>query len=149
MTRFIEIVEVGARDGLQNEAAVLEAADRIEFIRALEACGARRIEAVRFVNPRRGAPRAGGGGGMGRRRPAAPPRAARAPLRARGRAGAGRPLRGGRGGGGDGGVGVGGAGGPPLPPGSTGYRRPFGVVEPPSPRWCPGGYRQEAGIFKV
>ena len=53
MGRFIEIVEVGARDGLQNEKAVLEAADKIDFIRRLEACGARRIEAVSFVNERR------------------------------------------------------------------------------------------------
>ena len=53
MSRFIEIVEVGARDGLQNEKAVLEAADKTDFIRRLEACGARRIEAVSFVNERR------------------------------------------------------------------------------------------------
>ena len=53
MSRFIEIVEVGARDGLQNEKAVLEAAEKTDFIRRLEACGARRIEAVSFVNERR------------------------------------------------------------------------------------------------
>jgi hydroxymethylglutaryl-CoA lyase len=53
MSRFIEIVEVGARDGLQNETAVLAAADKLDFIRRLEACGARRIEAVSFVNERR------------------------------------------------------------------------------------------------
>ena len=53
MSRFIEIVEVGPRDGLQNERAVLEAADKTDFIRRLEACGARRIEAVSFVNERR------------------------------------------------------------------------------------------------
>jgi hydroxymethylglutaryl-CoA lyase len=53
MGRFIEIVEVGPRDGLQNEKAVLEPADKIEFARRLEACGARRIEAVSFVNERR------------------------------------------------------------------------------------------------
>src|ERR1700733_3814345 len=53
MSRFIEIVEVGARDGLQNERAVLEAADKTDFIRRLEDCGARRIEAVSFVNERR------------------------------------------------------------------------------------------------
>ncbi len=49
----IEIVEMGARDGLQNERAVLEVADKVAFIRRLEACGVRRIEAVSFVNPRR------------------------------------------------------------------------------------------------
>ncbi len=53
MSRFIEIVEVGARDGLQNETAVLEPAERVAFIERLEACGARRIEVVSFVNPRR------------------------------------------------------------------------------------------------
>ncbi|MHB8528007.1 MAG: hydroxymethylglutaryl-CoA lyase [Caulobacteraceae bacterium] len=53
MKPFIEIVEVGPRDGLQNEKAVLGIEDRLAFIRALEACGARRIEAVSFVNPRR------------------------------------------------------------------------------------------------
>jgi hydroxymethylglutaryl-CoA lyase len=53
MSHFIEIVEVGPRDGLQNEAVALGVADKIEFIRRLEACGARRIEAVSFVNERR------------------------------------------------------------------------------------------------
>jgi hydroxymethylglutaryl-CoA lyase len=53
MSRFIEIVEVGPRDGLQNEKAVLAPADKLDFIRRLEACGARRIEAVSFVNERR------------------------------------------------------------------------------------------------
>ena len=49
----IQIVEVGPRDGLQNEKAVLNAEDRIAFIHRLEACGVRRIEAVSFVNPKR------------------------------------------------------------------------------------------------
>ena len=53
MSRFIEIVEVGPRDGLQNEKAILAPADKVAFIRRLEACGARRIEAVSFVNERR------------------------------------------------------------------------------------------------
>ncbi len=53
MSEAIEIVEMGARDGLQNEKAVLEVADKVDFIHRLEACGARRIEAVSFVNPRR------------------------------------------------------------------------------------------------
>jgi hydroxymethylglutaryl-CoA lyase len=59
MSDAIEIVEVGARDGLQNETAVLDVADKVEFIRRLEASGARRIEAVSFVNPRR-VPQMGG-----------------------------------------------------------------------------------------
>ncbi len=53
MSRKIEIVEVGPRDGLQNEAVALSVDDRIEFIRKLEACGVHRIEAVSFVNPKR------------------------------------------------------------------------------------------------
>ncbi|MDE3720346.1 hydroxymethylglutaryl-CoA lyase [Nocardiopsis sp. N85] len=49
----VGIVEVGPRDGLQNEAKVLSVEDRIEMIdRAVDA-GARRIEAVSFVDPRR------------------------------------------------------------------------------------------------
>ena len=53
MSRFVEIVEVGPRDGLQNEAAVLSVEDKLELIRRLEAAGARRIEAVSMVNPKR------------------------------------------------------------------------------------------------
>jgi len=53
MSRHIEIVEVGPRDGLQNESSVLDVAQKLEFIRRLEANGARRIEAVSFVNPKR------------------------------------------------------------------------------------------------
>ena len=53
MSRFIEIVEVGPRDGLQNEKQPVEIGDKVDFIRRLEACGARRIEAVSFVNERR------------------------------------------------------------------------------------------------
>lgn len=52
MSRFIQIVEVGPRDGLQNEKAVLEPAVRADLVRRLEAAGARRIEAVSFVHPR-------------------------------------------------------------------------------------------------
>jgi hydroxymethylglutaryl-CoA lyase len=53
MSRFIEIVEVGARDGLQNEKAILEVADKVELIGRLEACGVKRQEVVSFVNPKR------------------------------------------------------------------------------------------------
>jgi len=53
MSRFIEIVEVGARDGLQNEKVVLEAADKVELVRRLDLAGARRQEVVSFVNPKR------------------------------------------------------------------------------------------------
>ena len=50
--RAIQIVEVGPRDGLQNEKAVLEPAVRVELVQRLEAAGARRIEAVSFVHPK-------------------------------------------------------------------------------------------------
>ena len=53
MSRRIEIVEVGPRDGLQNEAVVLTPEGRVQFIAKLEAAGMRRIEAVSFVNPKR------------------------------------------------------------------------------------------------
>ena len=52
MSRPVTIVEVGPRDGLQNEKAVLEPAVRAELTRRLEAAGARRIEAVSFVHPK-------------------------------------------------------------------------------------------------
>ena len=53
MTRRIEIVEVGPRDGLQNEDRPLEVIEKLDFIARLKACGVRRVEAVSFVNPRR------------------------------------------------------------------------------------------------
>jgi hydroxymethylglutaryl-CoA lyase len=53
MSRFIEIVEVGPRDGLQNEKALLSVEQKVEFIARLEAAGARRMETVSFVNPKR------------------------------------------------------------------------------------------------
>lgn len=52
MSRRITIVEVGPRDGLQNEKAVLEPAVRADVVQRLEAAGARRIEAVSFVHPK-------------------------------------------------------------------------------------------------
>ena len=53
MTRFIEIVEVGPRDGLQNEKAILDVGQKLDFIGRLQRAGARRIEVVSFVNPNR------------------------------------------------------------------------------------------------
>ncbi len=52
MSRSIQIVEVGPRDGLQNEKAILDPAARAELVLRLEAAGARRIEAVSFVHPK-------------------------------------------------------------------------------------------------
>ena len=53
MSRFIEIVEVGPRDGLQNEKSILEVGQKLDFIRRLQAAGAKRMEVVSFVNPNR------------------------------------------------------------------------------------------------
>lgn len=52
MSRPITIIEVGPRDGLQNETAILEPAVRADLVRRLEAAGACRIEAVSFVHPK-------------------------------------------------------------------------------------------------
>ncbi|MGH3342126.1 MAG: hydroxymethylglutaryl-CoA lyase [Carbonactinosporaceae bacterium] len=50
---MVEIVEVGPRDGLQNEQTVLAAADKVEFVRQAAASGIRRVEVTSFVNPKR------------------------------------------------------------------------------------------------
>ncbi len=47
----VRIVEVGPRDGLQNEPTKLSAAVRAELILALVDCGLRHIEAGSFVHP--------------------------------------------------------------------------------------------------
>ena len=49
----IEIIEVGPRDGLQNQNAVLSTPDKLTFIARLIEAGARRIEVASFVNPQR------------------------------------------------------------------------------------------------
>ncbi len=53
MIRAIEIVEVGPRDGLQNESVVVPTAVKVEFIERAIAAGLRRIEVTSFVNPKR------------------------------------------------------------------------------------------------
>jgi len=52
MLKEIEIVEVGPRDGLQNEGKLLETSVKIEFIERLVDAGVRRIEAASFVHPK-------------------------------------------------------------------------------------------------
>lgn len=49
MKPTIEIVEVGPRDGLQNEDRVLDVTTRVKLIGRLVANGVRRLEAVSFV----------------------------------------------------------------------------------------------------
>ena len=48
---FVRIVEVGARDGLQNEAAV-STQDKVALINALADAGLKEIEAGAFVSPK-------------------------------------------------------------------------------------------------
>ena len=49
----VEIVEVGPRDGLQNDKQLLPASAKIGLIRRLAAAGLARIEATSFVHPKR------------------------------------------------------------------------------------------------
>lgn len=49
----VEMVEVGPRDGLQNEAALVSTADKAELVRRAIDYGARRIEVTSFVNPKK------------------------------------------------------------------------------------------------
>lgn len=53
MARAVEIVEVGPRDGLQNEARLVSTADKVELVRRAIGYGARRVEIASFVNPAR------------------------------------------------------------------------------------------------
>jgi len=48
----VRIVEVGPRDGLQNEKQVIPTAAKLELIRRLAATGLRDIEATAFVSPK-------------------------------------------------------------------------------------------------
>ena len=55
MTRLpsrVQIVEVGPRDGLQNEPATISIADRIAFVNRLADAGHRLIEVGAFVSPK-------------------------------------------------------------------------------------------------
>ncbi|MFQ3206306.1 MAG: hydroxymethylglutaryl-CoA lyase [Glaciecola sp.] len=52
LPKTVEIVEVGPRDGLQNEKTSLSAQDKIDFINQLSLVGCKRIEAGSFVSPK-------------------------------------------------------------------------------------------------
>jgi len=52
MSDHVRIVEVGPRDGLQNEKQPIATADKIALIDRLSATGLRSIEATSFVSPR-------------------------------------------------------------------------------------------------
>ena len=48
----VTLVEVGPRDGLQNEAVPIASADKIELVQRLQAAGLREIEVTSFVSPK-------------------------------------------------------------------------------------------------
>jgi hydroxymethylglutaryl-CoA lyase len=52
MTAAVRIVEVGPRDGLQNEKTIVPTAAKIELIDRLSATGLQTIEATSFVSPK-------------------------------------------------------------------------------------------------
>src|SRR5687767_11976745 len=52
-SRAVSIVDVSPRDGLQNEKVPVSTEDKLRLINELISLGARRIEAVSFVNPRK------------------------------------------------------------------------------------------------
>ncbi len=52
MADFVEIFEVGPRDGLQNEPRLIPAAQKIALVDCLSRAGFRRIEVASFVSPK-------------------------------------------------------------------------------------------------
>lgn len=48
----VTLVEVGPRDGLQNEDSLLATAEKVELVQRLLATGVRRIETASFVHPK-------------------------------------------------------------------------------------------------
>ncbi len=52
MNNAVRIVEVGARDGLQNEKTIIGVADKISLINRLSHCGFKTVEATSFVSPK-------------------------------------------------------------------------------------------------
>jgi hydroxymethylglutaryl-CoA lyase len=52
MPRAVRVVEVGPRDGLQNEKAIIPTAHKIQFIQMLADAGLPVVEATSFVSPR-------------------------------------------------------------------------------------------------
>jgi len=49
---LVTLVEVGPRDGLQNEAMPVAAADKIALVHRLQAAGCREIEVTSYVSPK-------------------------------------------------------------------------------------------------
>lgn len=49
---FVRIVEVGPRDGLQNEAKIVETSAKLQLINMLAKTGLRTVEVTSFVSPK-------------------------------------------------------------------------------------------------
>jgi len=52
LTKHVKVVEVGPRDGLQNEAAVISTKDKVTLITSLVKSGIKNIELTSFVSPK-------------------------------------------------------------------------------------------------
>ncbi len=52
LPKFVKLVEMGARDGLQNEHAVISTNDKVRYIDLLSETGLQWIEATSFVSPK-------------------------------------------------------------------------------------------------
>lgn len=52
LPKQVKLVDVGPRDGLQNEARPVGATDKIELVHRLQAAGLREIEVTSFVSPK-------------------------------------------------------------------------------------------------
>jgi hydroxymethylglutaryl-CoA lyase len=52
LPRRVKLVDVGPRDGLQNEKQPVPAAIKIELVHRLQAAGLKEIEVTSFVSPK-------------------------------------------------------------------------------------------------
>ena len=52
MPSHVTLVDVGPRDGLQNEAQPVSTADKVELVQRLQAAGLREIEVTSYVSPK-------------------------------------------------------------------------------------------------
>lgn len=50
--KHVKLVEVGPRDGLQNEKEIISTSTKVEFINRLNRTGLSVIEATSFVSPK-------------------------------------------------------------------------------------------------
>ena len=52
LPKRVRIVEVGPRDGLQNEKQLIPATTKVDLVHKLQAAGLREIEVTSFVSPK-------------------------------------------------------------------------------------------------